>query len=606
MTSTHQDSSTSASAPAFYNYPQPRAGPSIPYDNPKKSNPVVRGYPLSIGAIAISSLNFVQNYLWSNAGFDALRSIAILDSIQPRYDPTVVPISQPSELHTSATNGFSSVQREGSKKIYHSVADFHEAYTSGKLTPTAVAEALLPLIRRDGPKPGEHSTAFLETNTELVLKAAKESTERYKAGKPLGQLDGIPVAVKDEVDLFGYSKCLGTARDFTNKDGATSWCVKKWEEQGVVILGKLNMHELGLDTTNNNPIKGTPLNPHNNHYYTGGSSGGTAYAISAGLVPFALGADGGGSIRIPANYCGIYGLKPSHGRVSIRPTPSLAASTGVAGPLANCMADLEIAYRVLATPDSGNPSSALFPAAGHSSQAQQNQSKKTIGICKDWYSRAEPEVREACSAAVQFLEKELGYQVIDISIPYLPEGQLAHAMTILSEIASVIKGNVKGLTAPNKVLISVGSKTPAIDFLQAQKLRCLIMEHLAHLFQTHPGLLIVTPTTPNPGWHISGGPGDLKHGVSDGNMSMRNMEYVWLANFTGLPSLSAPVGYARPLKGEGQIPIGIMVTAEWGAEDALIECGKHLENYLHSKLPGGQNQPATWVDVFERASQATS
>ena len=97
------------------------------------------------------------------------------------------------------------------------------------------------------------------------------------------------------------------------------------------------------------------------------------------------------------------------------------------------------------------------------------------------------------------------------------------------------------------------------------------MKHLAFLFRKHPGLLIVTPTTPNAGWHISGGAADLKYGISDGNSSLRSMEYVWLANFTGCPALSIPVGLAEPKEGTGGIPMGLMAMAEWGAEEELLE-----------------------------------
>jgi Asp-tRNA(Asn)/Glu-tRNA(Gln) amidotransferase A subunit family amidase len=117
-------------------------------------------------------------------------------------------------------------------------------YKSGKLTPTDVAEALIPLISKD--PAGEHSLAFLESKAELVRGAAKVSTKRYQEGKSLGPLDGVPVAVKDEVDLKGYKRTLASDLDFTNKDDETAWCVKLWEEAGAIVIGKTNMHEIGL------------------------------------------------------------------------------------------------------------------------------------------------------------------------------------------------------------------------------------------------------------------------------------------------------------------------------------------------------------------------
>lgn len=164
-------------------------------------------------------------------------------------------------------------------------------------------------------------------------------------------------------------------------------------------------------------MTGTPLNPHNEHYYTGGSSGGSAYAVAAGLLSFALGADGGGSIRIPSAYCGLYGLKPSHKRVSDSPTVGFAESCNVMGPMASSLANLEIAYRLMAIPDPKNTLSASFEAP-QSYAAGYPRSQKVIGICKPWFDRADPAVLNACHAALAAYE-DAGYQVIDIDLPYL-------------------------------------------------------------------------------------------------------------------------------------------------------------------------------------------
>lgn len=350
-------------------------------------------------------------------------------------------------------------------------------------------------------------------------------------------------------------------------------------------------HELGLDTTNNNPNYGTPLNPHNEHYYTGGSSGGSAYAVAAGLIPISLGADGGGSIRIPSAYCGFFGLKPSHGRVSGRPSASLASTTGVLGPMAANMLDLELAYRIMAQPDPLDPTSSLFAPP-----CTALNKTKTLGIYRTWFDRADAAVQKACWIALDYLRTTHGYTITDISLPLIHAGQMAHAMTILAEIASS-NPHTADLTAPNKVLLSVGVQTPAVDFLQAQRLRHLLMQHLAHLFAAHPGLMIITPTTPNAGWHISNSKLDLQYGVSDGNMSVRSMEYVWMANFCGLPALSVPVGYVQPVDGTGEVPVGLMAMGEWCCEDALIGFGYDAEKWLHEGLQGGRRRPETFVDA---------
>lgn len=576
--------------PDFYGYPAPKEGPDFSYSPKPGTNPVVRGIPLVIAGSAAVNLGFVSNFLWSNAGFNSLRKLKDLEGYAPRYDPTVVPVASPgaSEFGLAQINEAIAKSPTASRKEC-SVAEYYEAFKSGKTTPLAIVKTLLDLVAANP----DHQKAFLSIKKAQVLAAAEESTSRYKDGNSLSVLDGVPVGVKDEVDLEGYEKTLGTSKSVPSPEG-TSWCVKKWQEAGAIIVGKLNMHEIGLDTSNNNPVTGTPLNPHNRSYYPGGSSGGSAYAVSAGLLPIALGADGGGSIRIPSTYCGIYGLKPSHKRVSDSPTVGLAESCGVVGPMASNMADVAIAYRIMALPNPSDPRSALFSPPLPSDDLK----RKVIGICKPWFDSADPAVLNACHAALAAYGSA-GYEIIDINMPYLVEGQLAHAVTILSEITVGIH-DLGHLTPANKILISVGQKTPAVDLLLAQKMRNLLMQHLSFLFTRYPGLLVVTPTTPNVGWPVAGGAADLKHGVSDANMSVRNMTFVWLANFTGCPAISIPVGMAEPKEGKGRIPIGLMAMAEWGAEEELIEWGKVGEQWAHGD--DGEksvSRPENYVDMLK-------
>lgn len=201
----------------------------------------------------LENLGFVRNIIWANTGFSDLRKLQEhIEHTEPRFDPTVIPFpeSSASQKTDSApvTNGHLSEKKLSRK--YYTVADYHALYVSGELTPTAVAKAVLPLIRNDISPPGDHSIAFFDSNVEQVLKAAEASTLRYKEKRPLGPLDGVPTAIKDEYDIEGYITCLGSKNDYTGvpKDGKsiTSWCVKKLDEAGVVNVGKLHMHEFGL------------------------------------------------------------------------------------------------------------------------------------------------------------------------------------------------------------------------------------------------------------------------------------------------------------------------------------------------------------------------
>lgn len=350
-----------------------------------------------------------------------------------------------------------------------------------------------------------------------------------------------------------------------------------------------------LDTTNNNPNTGTPRNPHNRNYYCGGSSGGSAYALASGLVPIALGADGGGSIRIPASYCGVYGLKPTHGRISAAPTPSLAPTVGVQGPMAASIDDLSLAYRILATPPPSDLDSIAsgFPHPLAEVASSTTPKKKTIGIVRPWIDRSEPAVRAIFDQMVTHLQEKKGYNVTEIEIPYLPEGQAAHALTILGELTAGIPSSYIGSLLPHtKLMVSVsGSKSTGADYIAAQKLRNLLMCHLAHLFTTAKhaedggggGLLILTPTVPTAGAEIKGGERDLTYGVSDAMASTRSMEYIWLANFSGCPALSFPGGYVD----DTRMPVGLMAMGEWGSEEALLAFARDTTD-VGTLGPGGR------------------
>lgn len=293
---------------------------------------------------------------------------------------------------------------------------------------------------------------------------------------------------------------------------------------------------------------------------------------------------------------------------------SLAETVGVYGPMATNIDDLALAYRLMATPApaSQDQTSASFPDPKTTLPSPGASGSKTLGIFPDWINRAEPPVRAVFDAALTHYRKQ-GYKTVDISIPYLPEGQRAHVLTIMSMIASGVSPNsISQLAAPNKVLVSMGMwQIQAQDFLAAQRLRNLLMTHLAHLFHLHPGLLIFTPTTPIPGWRIES-PAELSRGLSDGKSSVRNMEYVWLANFTGCPAINCPAGFTTDSRNGGKVPVGVMAMGEWGAEEDLIAFardGEGLgedgdgdgENISGLRIPSGER--SFWEDVIGNAGK---
>jgi hypothetical protein len=192
----------------------------------------------------ISTSTFVQGIFWRANKFETLKDIPALQDYSPRHDPTVIPFPDTGAAIPFSISDIPVPARRSSASGYYTCADYHALYLSRKLTPTAVIESLLPLISHE-PTPGKHAVAFLSSHAEIVRAAAAASTERYALGKPLSVLDGVPLAVKDEADLAGYRRTLGSKVDFTNKEGGTAWCVRMWEDAGGVVIGKTNMHEIG-------------------------------------------------------------------------------------------------------------------------------------------------------------------------------------------------------------------------------------------------------------------------------------------------------------------------------------------------------------------------
>ena len=541
----------------FINYPAPKESRTSRRREPDGKNPVLSGLLLVIASTLLSASTFVQKLLWRLNKFDKLKDLPELEGYGARYDPTVIPVTHGGDEPLALLD----LPKPGKRKhaqAYYTTADYHEAFLSGRLTPSDVVEVLLPLITRQGKNPGRHAVAYIDVQPELVRAAARASTERYRAGKPMSMLDGIPVGIKDEVDVKGHTQSFGSALNFKGDHDATGWCVQKWVDAGAVILGKTSMHELGLDTTNNNPTWGTPLNPHNESYYTGGSSGGSGCTAAQGVCPIVLGVDGGGSIRIPSAFCGLYGLKTTQSRLSVYPIDLGANTVAVAGPMSPNIEDLALAYRIMAQPCPQDPVSSLFPSTITRSAVElKAPARRYLGIDREWVGRSDPAVLKLYDAAVQYYTQKCGYEAVDISIPLQAENEKAFSLTILAEGMTSIKPEmIKKLQYPNQILLNVSAlHATAQDLLSSNRLRERAMRHLAWLWEQYPDMLILTPTTPCAGWKIAK-QSDITdgYGLSNADMSLRTMEYTSFGNWVGCPAITCPMGYDP-----SNIPVGIMV-----------------------------------------------
>ncbi|KAI2616320.1 amidase signature enzyme [Hypoxylon sp. NC1633] len=590
----------------FSGYPPVKEGPKTEYKPVTDKNPALRGWPLIIAAKIVNNSSYMAKATWENAKFGCTKGIPGLDQYDWQLQPIVTPLTGDGDVQSRAKITPELYQRQlvDLAGRFYSAADYHELYKSGTLTPFQVAKTLLPLISRGQSPPAKYELAWSTTSEDIVLAAAKKSADRYAAGQPLGVLDGVPIGVKDDQDIEGYVSHMGMPLDasepFFKPAPSTIWPIAQLEAAGAIVVGKLAMHELGSDISGCNPRWGTPINWNNKSYYPGGSSSGAGSALCAGLIPIAIGTDAGGSIRIPSSLCGAYGLKPTLHR-----TYTMKSSICVIGPMAATADDLTIAYRTMTVRNPEDPVQGSFALSVPPSPS----AKKTIGIYREWFDQASPAVLEVTQKAISYFTDKLGYEVVDISIPYLQEGQYAHSAWALTEAIALQRSRVSdpnnalaNLNHCNQLLLTVGGCTSGADMIKYGQLRALIMQHLAFLWKTHPGLLVVTPTSPEAGWLIH--PGDQAYGFSDGNVTIRNMMYIWLANSTGCPAVSAPVGYVDPEKGDGKLPVGLMAMGDWGAEEQLLSWAKEAETYLNGVWQGGRYRPKDWVDVVETSKNA--
>ncbi len=485
----------------------------------------------------------------------------VLASTTPR-DPRTLP-----DLPRARQPGFA----------FATVRDYADAYRQGATTPTQVADNVLAAIE-DSNKRTPALRAIIQSNREDVLAQARASTQRYRDGKPLSIFDGVPVAVKDEVDQVPYGTTVGTK--FLGKTPATqdATVVARMRAAGALLIGKANMHEIGIGVTGLNPHHGCARNPYNVAHYTGGSSSGSAAAVAAGLCPVALGADGGGSIRIPAAFCGIVGLKSTYGRVSETGAAPLCWSVAHLGPLAATAEDAALAWAIMAGPDAHDRNTVRQPAPTLDG-FERTVRGLTFGIYSSWFNHATPAMVEACEKLVQRFE-EAGARLVEVEIPELNAARIAHVITISTEMLTAMerydaahRGDF-GLDV--QINLALARAFTARDYVQAQRVRTRTMAHLNQVLDQVDA--IITPATGVTAPMI---PTDaLPKGESDLTTLTEIMRFVTLGNLTGLPAISFPAGYDA----DG-LPVGMQVIGRAWQENELLRIARAAEQIVERRAP---------------------
>lgn len=514
--------------------------------------------------------------LFESAGLNWLRTQHFDEN------PTFHPIHHTGELQTEAASVSEKEfpQKASVLKGFHfaGIHDYAQAYRNGTATPEEVAQKVLDAIAASD-KHDPALRAFIAVNREDVLKQARESTARFKAGKPLSIFDGVPIAVKDEMDMTPYPTTVGTS--FLGKSPATedATVVARLRSAGALLVGKTNMHEIGINVTGLNPHHGTTRNPYNTAHFTGASSSGSATAVAAGLVPAAIGADGGGSIRIPSSFCGLVGLKATFGRVSEFGAFPLDWSVAHIGPIAASATDAALTYALIAGPDPKDEISLHQPLPSLAGWDDLNLKGLKIGVYWQWFRHADADTVAACEAMLKEYEN-MGCEIVEIVIPNLEANRVAHSITILSEMAQGMDATYAEHHQEHaldvRINLALARQFSSTDYIAAQRIRTRIINHFNAAFQKAD--VILTPTTGVSAPEIK--KGALPDGESDLSTTVEIMRFVTAGNLTGFPAISFPVGYTQK-----NLPIGLQVIGKAWDEKTLLRMALAAEQVIERKAP---------------------
>lgn len=418
--------------------------------------------------------------------------------------------------------------------------------TAGELDPAELLDACLARIEERNPDLNAVIAIFPDRSREMLEQA------------PDGPLRGVPVLIKDEWPLPWRAETFGAASvpGVTLEPGESA-PYRVLRDAGAVIAGVGNMHELGSSSTGNTSLYGAAHNPWDLERCPGGSSSGPAAAVAGGLVSGAVGADGLGSIRYPAAYCGLTGLKPTFGRSAMEGHHIANTETIVSGPLCRDAADC----RLLA--------SVLF---GEEITAGEPSGLK-IGVVRDpFWSDSAPGVREACEAALESLRAEVDGTVVEVELPdldmILPAALLvAQAEEAAHLVPAVLNGLSPELGLVNRGVLKLRALLPLSLTARAFKVRAKVRRDLAALFEDID--MLAWPTVPAVAPSLTEPMIELPSGVESADSG--NARQGVLANLTGVPGVSVPVGL------DGGMPAALQLLGTWGSDALLLDAAEALE-----------------------------
>ena len=467
------------------------------------------------------------------------------------------------------------------------IDEIHRQYLTGEATPSEITRAALDRIEESQ----ERLNAFITVDRGGALRRAAEMDAGIKDAVRTNPLAGIPVAVKDNMCREGLRTTCGSRILGNYLPPYTATAVARLSEAGAIIVGKTNMDEFAMGSSTENSSFGPVHNPWNEEYVPGGSSGGSAVAVAAGLVPIALGSDTGGSIRLPASFCGIVGLKPTYGRVSRYGLVAFASSLDQIGPLARNARDAARTLGVISGRDRFDSTSANVDVPDYLATLTDEVRGLRIGVPAECFGEGlDTEVRDRVEAAIEKL-RERGAVIVPVSLPHSRYVVAVYYIIATAEASSNLarydgvryglraeearslaemyrRTRDEGFGAEVKRRIMLGTFALSSGYYdayyeKAQRVRAMLVADFDAAFECCD--VIATPTAPTPPFRLGEKANDpLAMYLSD--------VYTVTLNLTGLPGISVPCGMTA-----NGLPIGLQLIGNHFDEMRLLNAAYACE-----------------------------
>jgi len=460
------------------------------------------------------------------------------------------------------------------------IAELHKLYASGQSCPSEVCRGALDRIERDN----DRLNAYITINRESALKRAAAMDADIQEAIRRKPLAGVPVAVKDNMLITGLRTTCGSRILGNYIPPYTATAVKALEEAGAIIVGKTNLDEFAMGSSTENSAFGPVRHPVNQEFVPGGSSGGSAVAVAAGHAPIALGSDTGGSIRQPASFCGVIGLKPTYGRVSRYGLVAFASSLDQIGPFANNVSDAARALQVISGHDRCDSTSANVGVPDYLSALNGDVKGMRVGAPPECFGEGlDPEVREKVEAGIRKLA-DRGAEIVEVSLPHMKYVIAVYYIIATAEASSNLarfdgvrygfraedaralsemyrKTRDEGFGAEVKRRIMLGTFVLSSGYYdayyeKAQRVRSMLANDFAEAFKKCD--VIATPTAPTPAFKIG-------EKSNDPLAMYLNDIYTVTVNLAGVPAVSVPCGQS----GAG-LPIGLQLIGNHFDEARLL------------------------------------